>query len=211
MRKISCRILAACLALASAPSAAQDTQQTPENAHRFLKMLSDGKRIKYIPFDNVVNTTVYICRGRFDHRWDLDEKCVDSRYDKRSFEVSSRNEKKNLYPYEFAIQETLDCKTSVIRNNAENNRQYWTEYGYIKPSEVKNPSPPHIRYLNDNGINWSRVSSVKADGTGVVLSGPAISGNYLKLIFESADLATRAAYAMEVIRLSCDATAATGF
>lgn len=57
-------------------------------------------------------------------------------------------------------------------------------------------------------IDWSRVAGTTSNGREVLLKGvtPAMS-----FVLPSEELAVRFAYAMEFLRLSCDATAGTGF
>lgn len=58
------------------------------------------------------------------------------------------------------------------------------------------------------GIDWDKVAEVKQEGTSVTVRGikPAI-----RFKLASEPLATRVAYAMEFLRLECDATSGTGF
>ena len=184
------------------PSLAQETQQTPENAHRFLSQLSNENRIQFAPPDAVVKFQSYSSHGN-----------------NGTYTISSDVFYSDEQKWLFKIAQSASCRTKITP-------------AYIAPSETEYAQEPstsdrgkitvpgtkiwhqyvaHLRYFNDNGIDWSRISRVNKDGSILELHGGAFSGGYLSLFFESPEMATRAAYAIEVIRQSCDPVASTGF
>ena len=58
-------------------------------------------------------------------------------------------------------------------------------------------------------MDWTKITTVAAEGPYVVITGVTGAALYLRtrLKLPTPELATRAAYAMEVIRQSCDPTA----
>ncbi|RYD97678.1 MAG: hypothetical protein EOP50_05535 [Sphingobacteriales bacterium] len=62
-------------------------------------------------------------------------------------------------------------------------------------------------------LNWTSVREVKANGTTVEMAVPPDPWKFdrIRIGFGSEELATRAAFAMQVIKQSCDPTAKTGF
>ena len=79
---------------------------------------------------------------------------------------------------------------------------------FSPPTDISRPYVPFLVALNERGIEWDKVAPLRSEGTNVYVSLPYIE---LTVIFSSAEMATRAAYAMEVIRGSCDPTRTTGF
>lgn len=69
---------------------------------------------------------------------------------------------------------------------------------------------PGRQYITDETqrVPWSRIASVTRTGSSIVLVWGTMD---LKLVLPSEDLAKRAEYAAEFLRLACDASSATGF
>jgi len=204
MRSIARSMLSLSIAAAAwttTPAVAQNAQQTPENAHRFLMTLANENRIRLEPPDYYYRVKYYSSTGH-----------------NGEYRITSRTES---YPVSGGLPtmqftDSSGCKSAVkpflIAFPAyEREKDTPTRSITLPGRETWNYYVPHLEYINANGIDWSRLSSVNTDGAKLTLNGAAFSGGAIYLYFESPEMATRAAYAIEVIRQSCDPVASTGF
>ncbi|WP_077145517.1 hypothetical protein [Sphingopyxis sp. KK2] len=185
----------------AAPATAQTGQQTPENAHRFLSTLANENRIgfetpSYFYEVKFYSSTGYNGEYRITSRLDRFP-APGGRLTMRF--LGSGGCKSTIEPFPIAFQAYQREADTPRRNITIPGRESWHDY------------IPHLEYINANGIDWSRLSSVAPDGAKLTLNGGAFSGGAIYLYFESPEMATRAAYAIEVIRQSCDPVASTGF
>jgi hypothetical protein len=175
--------------------------QTPENAHKFLIQLANQGRIKLEPAENYTRYKSYGSRGY-----------------NGEYTITSNEYTNNLSPYLLKIISSTQCFTKLIIVTGQESEYYQGESAYnrygnfsIPGAETWYPFVPHIRQINQTGIDWSRVSGTGTSDSKVTLRGSFFSGGYINFVFESTDMATRAAYAIEVLRQSCDPASGTGF
>lgn len=196
--------LAAVLLVLPANLIAQESaSQTPENAHLFLTQLSMQNRVQFEPPEYYTRSKAYGTsgyNGEYRLTWD---------------EFQS-----NMSTWPLSISTSSGCLTKLHPNSFADFKAYSQEASFYNRSakmdvpgrETWYPFVPHWQYIKANGIDWAKVSTVSNEKSAVVwLRGPAFSGGYGKLIFESPEMAARVAFAMELIRLSCDPFAKTGF
>ncbi len=115
-----------------------------------------------------------------------------------------------------AIASDTKCltKAAAFDTSGEDHQQEAPEvdrHGTVPGTERWRWYLPHLRAMNERGIDRSRVKSSEASGDTVLVRGTGLSGGYIKLLFDSSDMAARAAYAIEAIRRSFDPVAGTGF
>lgn len=182
---------------------AEPAEQNPGNAHLFLTQLSEQNRVQFEPPEYYARTKTYGTsgyNGEYRLTWD---------------EFQS-----NMSPWPLSIASSAGCHTKLMSNSFADFKAYSQEASFYSRSakmdvpgtEKWYPFVPHWQHIKANGIDWAKVSTVTNEKSAVVwLRGPAFSGGYGKLIFESPEMAARAAFAMELIRQSCDPFANTGF
>jgi hypothetical protein len=194
-------LFVAAAAWTTTPVVAQTAQQTPENAHRFLTTLANENRIGFEPPSYFYEVKFYSSAGNNG------EYRITSRLERFSAPggrltlrfSGSGGCKSTVEPFHIAFAAYRQENSTPTRNITIPGNEKWHDY------------VPHLEYINANGIDWSRLSSVNTDGAKLTLNGAAFSGGAIYLYFESPEMATRAAYAIEVIRQSCDPVASTGF
>lgn len=188
-RKCFAAVLFAALG-SSGPATAQSADQTPGNAHRFLTTLASQNAITFSPKEHYEDQKIYGVRnGKIYLR---DHKAL------------------NYRPLTLIIAESSGCLTK-LRNGplprAYERKPDQDSIGYI---ESRRSFVPYLQSMAENGLNWSKILSVTATGSTVIVDSTDKS-HIIWLHFQSAAMATRAAYALEVIRQSCDPVADTGF
>lgn len=183
-------------------NARQSAAQTPENAHRFLIQLSGQGRLQFTVASNYTEFTSYSSHGN------------NGQY-RIARDVYTSNQGRMAFP----IDSSAKCLTRIKQVYPDTLQEYSEEPGY--PAKGNRPRVPgdktnrvwlgQVRTLQANGVDWSRISKTETSGDGVILRGGQLAGGSLTLYFESAEMATRAAFAIEVIRQSCDPVSNTGF
>jgi hypothetical protein len=203
--------VAFCQLLAAAGLSAQTAEQTPANAHVFLTELASQNRIRFTVPDYYKETTRYSLHGN-----------------NGEYNIVPRKSRDTIQPWTLLLASSGGCKTTLHQGLWSAWKQVGDFETYSeKPSyvhqdrwvtrtipgtETSRPFVAHWQHLESNGIDWSKVSTISDGGSGTLtLKGPAFSRNLLFLHFESVEMATRAAFALEVIRQSCDPVASTGF
>lgn len=184
MRPVQSVFLGLLLATTGGHAIAQTPAQTPENAHNFLRGLAQQGVIYYQPGDSTKSF---------------------------STPVSDRPNRRNSH--------TIPMGPWLLRLPASDRCLTRVEPIDLPPYEGRDASgfPEHNNYvmglaeLFQQGIDWSKVNTIAQSGSEVSVQSNYLSRGPVRLIFGSADMAARAAYAMEVIKMSCDPVANTGF
>lgn len=183
--------LALALLLPGVAAAQDNSAQTPENARKFISIISENGGIS-IDFDNnYVQEDIYNYRTQQNFRKEIDRATwITPMSFSNNCTIILSNDNYSVYIPDgyktYGSDKMYDLGYSYI---------------YIGVHDVKK--------LKDSGISMKSVGSIEARGSSVSISGSTVSG--LRLIFKSPEMATRATYALNVIKQSCDPTAATGF
>ncbi|CAN7525520.1 hypothetical protein LJR143_003551 [Pseudoxanthomonas sp. LjRoot143] len=188
------------LALLVAPFQAHAQQQTVEGAHLFLsKVVEQGATTFELDDGNgwgQVRASKSFCRY---YSYDTASGFKAGEYGCGDYKTSTHD----VGGYRLtSIMKLTRCASQISTPEVQakdievdsGQKNYWkVSLPYRKPSY---------------GIDWDKVAEVKQDGTSVAVSGikPAI-----RFKLASEPLAARVAYAMEFLRLECDATSGTGF
>lgn len=197
----------------AAPSAAP--KPTAENAQRFLSIaLKDrqiyDRRFKLEPARMLLNERDGCTRLPSGACW-------NGRYSTSTIESAQIRARTSTVSA--AASEDV-CTTRIAHNtqSAEMVQEYYPSYGgvYYAREEFKR-QPQEVLALD-----WKKVSSARSDGgtlmltttqvfQGLAYGAPASNDPVIEIRFNDADLATRAAFAAEVIRMRCDPLSDTGF
>lgn len=194
------RLIVAFLAAFTATAAAATAQQTPENAHLFLStVIAQGAtkaRIDHGRGWNIVRQEVYQCSwqqvssgglfGSPTYRLLCNNFVRDENFSAPDYQARSYKNTSICDGQLEAIAPMFDLLAS--RGN----------------QELRRSNLPSGTF----SINWRNVSKIARSGTALTLEG---NNPRVMIVFSSEDFATRAAFAMEVLRIRCDPTAGTGF
>ncbi|MDC7685022.1 hypothetical protein PQU92_17185 [Asticcacaulis sp. BYS171W] len=177
------------LALGGQTTTAQAQEQTVENAQKFLGILASQNQFTLSHRQN-------------NYQWD-EYYWTDDATD------NTRHHHDITPPFKVnSARMSTRCAT-VLNTNVI--LYYGTVEGRFNTPTLKTDSQPPI----DISIDWAKVAIVRREGNGVVISGNNYTNmtyyNYLRFNLPSEDLAKRVEYALEFMRLSCDAAASTGF
>lgn len=184
--------------LAAGSLRAEEPKQTPENAQAFLeKVVEQG------------GVTLSMDTGKGMNKFPARQRNCDPSFRKYnspyidSSGCQSWSEWENIAHEPFNITNAQQeanqtgsyCGTrfdATIKSGIHPNAHFQIEFAP--------PKPPLL-------VSWNSVSKVEQTGEAVMLKG----NPSFMVRFSSDQLATRAAYAMEFLRQSCDSTASTGF
>lgn len=192
-------------------SSTESGEQTAENAQRFLsiamkdRQFFDG-RYRIFPSRMLVNTRGGCPRLPSGECWNGSFKSEDIRRAQTRVATSTVQS--------MAAPDACLTKVVLRTQSAEIVQNYWSPFeGDTFASQ--NFTRPAIETLD---LDWTKVSSARAEGGTLYLStsqpysSPDQTLNpVIELRFGDEDLATRAAFAAEVIRLRCDPLSATDF
>lgn len=190
--------------------------QTIAGAQQFLnKIFAQGTTVINLDYglgtNNVVGTEAHTCvphwMGGNRYEW----KCQDGiDYMVNTFSVAGLNANQKAFvsigPYKLTGSESKgDCSTSIKvepKGSKKREFKFMTENGEVFGS---------VTFAGEGRpifIDWEKTSGVTADGTEVHFSGVSPK---MYLTLPSEEYASRVAYAMEFLRISCDPAAGTGF
>jgi len=188
---------AAALAIGLFSTAGAQTAQTPEGAQKFLGVVAAQGTTK-LYFDSSSNwSTVYATR-KF-------EKCVqEATYDFFGFQNGTRSRCFDDSDSKTINAPARDLKAASATGACSTRFEFSDYFQGQRDGDWEFGPTGRTTYV----VNWAKIASVKADGSWVRLS-PPLQGFHL--LMASPDMATRMAFAMEFLRQSCDAAAATGF
>lgn len=192
------------VALLASPALAQDDGQTPENAHAFLAKVFSAGNVQVTSRQTRTNDFgVGITWTNGEHRW--------------------------YFPWNPAVawkyktgSDELLCNSEVIVQGPYGHRidrgTYWIGiinplWGYFNSGRVIEASDPEYTNPNLRGsgaLIWKSITSVDVQDATVTVYTIYNSGA-IRFNFQTAALAKRAGFAMEVIRLGCDPTADANF
>lgn len=174
-------ITASVMILVSGSLQAEEPKQTPESAQSFFDMVIKQGGVTLTMDSNWFRTRARNC-DRGCGPW---SEWAHSQHEPYKV-ISAQGQANKVGSY---------CGTNfyaTIKSGVHPDEHYQYEYAP--------PQPPLL-------VSWNSVSKVEQVGETVVLKGKPS----FVIRFSSDQLATRAAYAMEFLRLSCDTTASTGF
>lgn len=192
---------------------AEVNRQTPENAHRFFAIAAKDRefvdyRFKIVPPRQLL-PSARCARLKSGECWDgvfYRGKVIDAELRLRTSILQS-------------WEADGICLTKIVhRPQGVIIQEEYTEDGYQATSSVFYSRPETETFT----IDWMKVSSAEAANGSLIIktSQPFSSTTFsytrndepsIELRFNDADLATRAAFAAEVIRLRCDPLSGTGF
>lgn len=182
----------------------QPSAQTPENAHKFMIDLSSMSEIMLTPPDNVEY------REAYSERFYTDPYCR-----KKQCEEPVRRDSEAPGPsYPLKILSSSQCSTKLgSKPDLQRREEQKSQFASFPNTVILRPFKDHIDVLYDVGIDWSSVQRVSTnEGTSsIVVQMASLNGKAFTLTFKSSDMALRAAYALEVIRQSCDPLAGSAF
>lgn len=194
--------------LALSPAVAQDgsgsAQRTPESAHSFIGQVISGRTIR-LPF-KYYDCNKYSCRPnqavitmlpiRID-AYSHDGPCISKLSFTNVDEGVYRNEAPSMWRSIAITPLSFDGETyKFSTRNVSRDGTLKSQYIYFQNKQV-------------NQIDWTQVVTVTNYGFETTIAFRNQTG--LTITQGSVDLAKRLAGAAEFLRLSCDATAATGF
>lgn len=200
-------ILFAMLAMNPVMAATQSgpSQQTPENAQRFLSIVAEAATLHDGRID------IELSR-EFSEYQDIRNRT--QRFTVRSYSSTDRCSG-SLSLLAEAVSARVAYRRLVMVNTRSNPgaRDYYeTVFQDVSVRE---------RHIRTMPLSWSRVIAVRTDGPSIYITTtePVERGYWnhltdlreIELRFSDTDIATRAGYAIQVLRLSCDPAAATGF
>jgi hypothetical protein len=204
---------AAILVAAQIPTTSANAQQTPENAHRFLGIATENADF----FDHRLDARVDFI-GEYQT---LDGRTWNGPSARETAELRDRAQRYIVSGYtssdlcrsSLVLAASAVTYTSPTLNHYANHTIYQTRPVSAPVREA------HQRRLD---LDWSKVSGARAEGPSVhIATSQAVESGYwyngltesreVEFRLADADLATRAAFAAQFLRLHCDPAADTGF
>jgi len=188
---------------------AQQSEQSPTNAHTFLMNVTLKSAVLIEPPDHKFREEYYSPRFQVEGYCDRKnrDRCMDP-----VFTTSETPGHNILIP--MVIKSSNGCMTMldgkpplVARETKPSGRT-----GYPSSTTIY-LGKPFLDVIYDQGIDWSRVTKIETrEGTGLLeIQSQALQGRSIRLRFVSSEFAERTALALEVIRQSCDPLAKEAF